>query len=286
MDAPRRSDTALDALAHAAGRIFRPLVRILLRHNVSFKTCSDWLRWCYADVAYREFRIPGRKPTKSRVAVLTGLTRVDVNQLLSTPSPEQTPQQEQYHRAALVLSGWAHDPAFRRDGEPLPVLPFEADGETPSFSQLAARHSGGAPARAVLDELERNGAVKIRDDRTIELVRTRYIARADEADLQTAEIFGMASGDLIETIAHNWAPDQDEKRLQLLVYNRSIHPDLAKEARARIEDAARALAEEVDELLYDYEQKSRELDPAEDTDPVRLGLGLYAIHDSPEPRDD
>ena len=289
MDARAGTATTLDALARAAIRIFRPLVRILLRHNVSYRTCADWLRWCYADVAHREFRLPDRKPTKSRVAVLTGLTRVDVNQLLATPAPDQVPQQEQYHRAALVLSGWANDPEFRADGKPLPALPFEAGPEAaddaPSFSRLVARHSGGAPARAVLDELERNGAVTLDDDRTVRLVRTRYISRADDADLQTCEIFGMACGDLIETIAHNWQPDRPDKRLQLVVYNRNIHPALVEEARERIETASRALAEQVDEWLYQYEQQSRELDGADDARPTRLGLGLYSIL-PPEPNDD
>lgn len=274
------SMTRLDTLARAAMQIFRPLVRILIRHNVSFKTCADWLRWCYADVAYQDFRIPGRKPTKSRVAVLTGLTRVDVNQLLSQPAPDEVPQQEQYHRAALVLSGWANDRAFRADGAPLATLPFDSEDDVPSFSSLVARHSGGAPARAVLDELERNGAVRVREDRTIELVRTRYIARADDADLQTAEIFGMATGDLITTIAHNWKQENGDRYLQLVVYNRDIHPDLADEARSRIENAARELAEQVDEWLYHYEERSRERGMDEDLDPVRLGLGLYTVKDS------
>ena len=283
--------TKLDSLARAAVRIFRPLVRILVRHNVSYKTCADWLRWCYADVAYRDFRLPGRKPTKSRVAVLTGLTRVDVNQLLAQPAPDEVPQQEQYHRAALVLTGWANDAEFRADGAPLPALPFDADDDRPSFSRLVARHSGGAPARAVLDELQRNGAVRVLDDRTIELVRTRYIARADDADLQTAEIFGMATSDLITTIAHNWQQDDRDRYLQLVVYNRDIHPDLADEARAKIENAARALAEQVDEWLYHFEEASRERGLDEDRDPVRLGLGLYTVKDSendssPQPHDD
>lgn len=290
MDA-RTTLTTLDSLARAAIRIFRPLVRILIRHDVSYKTCADWLRWCYADVAHTDFRIPGRKPSKSRVAVLTGLTRVDVHQLLAQPAPDEVPQEEQYHRAALVLSGWANDAAFRADGAPLPTLPFDADGDRPSFSRLVARHSGGAPARAVLDELQRNGAVKVLEDRTIELVRTRYIAKADADDLQTAEIFGMATSDLITTIAHNWQQDNGDRYLQLVVYNRDIHPDLADEARAKIEAAARELAERVDEWLYHYEEASRERGLDEDSTPIRLGLGLYTVKDSenvstPQPHDD
>jgi hypothetical protein len=279
MDMATKRTTTLDALARAAVRIFRPLVRILLRHNVSYKTCADWLRWCYADVAYRDFALPNRKPTKSRVAVLTGLTRVDVNQLLAQPAPDEVAQRENYHRAALVLSGWANDPEFASGGKPLPALPFEAEDDDPSFSRLVAHHSGGAPARAVLDELERNGAVCVRADRSIELVRTRYITRAATSDIQTADIFGMSCGELIGTIDHNWRPEQPDKRLQLLVYNRNIDPDLKAEARTRIETAARELAEEIDALLYEHESRSRtDAEPEADADSgktFQLGLGLY-----------
>jgi len=275
MDMSTNRTTTLDALARAAVRIFRPLVRILLRHNVSYKTCADWLRWCYADVAYRDFALPNRKPTKSRVAVLTGLTRVDVNQLLAQPAPDEVAQQENYHRAALVLTGWANDPAFARGGKPLPTLPFEADGDEPSFSRLVAHHSGGTPARAVLDELERNGAVRVRVDRSIELVRTRYITPAANSDIQTADIFGLSCGELIGTIDHNWRPEQDDTRLQLLVYNRNIDPELKAEARARIEQASRELAEQIDALLYEHESRSTTDEQADAADSIQLGLGLY-----------
>jgi len=278
--------TTLDALARAAMRVFRPLVRILLRHNVSYKTCAEWLRWCYADVAWNEFPAPGRKQSKSRVAVLTGLTRIDVHQLLATPAPNEVEQQEQHHRAALVLSGWANNPEFRGDdGAPLPQLPFEAGAGEPSFSELVNQHSGGTPARAVLDELERIGAVRVRPDRTIELVRSRYVTQANDNDINYSQIFGMACGELIETICHNWHPDQDDKRLQLLVYNRDIHPRLAGEARERIENAARELAEHVDALLYEYETRSSELHPNDESEPDRqcVGVGLYYFEPAPNP---
>ena len=274
MDA-QSGTTTLDALARAAVRIFRPLVRIMLRNNVSYKTCAEWLRWCYADVAYNEFALPGRKQSKSRVAVLTGLTRIDVNQLLSQPSPDSVPQEEQYVRSGLVLTGWANDPEFRASGKPMKKLPFEADDDAPSFSKLVSRHSGGAPARAVLDELERNGAVRVLADRTIELIRTRYIGKADKTDIDYAEIFGMSCSTLIETICYNWTPELDDKRLQLLVYNRSIHPDLVGPAKVKIESASRELAEQVDQWLYEFETRSGELPDVTDAQRMRLGLGLY-----------
>ena len=269
--------STLDALAKAAIRVFRPFVRILLRHNVSYKTCAEWLRWCYADVANREFSPPGRKQSKSRIAVLTGLTRIDVNNLLAMPAPHKAHQEEHYHRAGLVLSGWANDPAFQNEQGRISVLPFESDDDaSPSFSQLVARHSGGAPARAVLDELVLNGAVKVLPDRQIELLRTRYITQTEDIDIDYCQIFGLACGELIETIAHNWQPDQHEKRLQLIVYNRSIHPRLLGEAKQRLETATRELAEQADQWLYEFETRSDEIDQAGPrSDRARVGIGMY-----------
>ncbi|MDT8439290.1 MAG: DUF6502 family protein [Wenzhouxiangellaceae bacterium] len=283
MTANSARKTATDALAAAAVRIFRPLVRILLRHNVSYKTCADWLRWCYADVAWKEFGVPGRKPTKSRVAILTGLTRIDVQQLLEMPPPDEIEQHERHHRAGLVLTGWASDARFHDGDAPIAVLPFESDDGVPSFSELVSRHSGGTPARAVLDELERNGAVEVLPGRHVRLKRTRYITQAADQDITYADIFGHSTGALVETIDHNWRPDVTDKRLQFLVYNREIHPELVASAQREIEDGARELAERIDQTLYDYEQRSDILQ--RDPDPPRqtVGLGLYFFEHPSKP---
>lgn len=267
--------TLLDALSRTAIRIFRPLVRILLRHNVSYKTCAEWLRWCYADVAWREFALPGRKQSKSRVAVLTGLTRVDVQHLLDQPAPDQIPQQEQYHRAALVLSGWAHDADFQRDGGPIPEVPFESTNGEPSFTLLVQRHSGGATPRAVLDELVRSGAVDLTDDRRVRLLRTRYVAPATDGDMETAKIVGLSAGTLLDTIDHNWRPDQQDKRLQLVVYNTEIPEDLVPAAREQLENAARELSDRLDRMLSEFEHQASSSGQSPDTPRQTVGLGLY-----------
>jgi len=277
MDDQSAKVSTLDALARAAVLIFRPLVRILLRHDVSYKTCAEWLRWCYADVAYNEFGLPGRKQSKSRVAVLTGLTRVDVNHLLDTPAPDQVHQREHYHRGTLVLTGWAADSRFHADGKPIARLPFEAEDDAPSFSRLVALHSGGAPARAVLDELERNGAVEVHADRSVELKRTQFLSRPSKNDIDTAEIVGQSCGRLLETIEHNWRPDHEETRLQLLVYNRAIHPRLVPEALREIENAGRELINRTDEALYRYEARSNELAETDDAARQEIGLGVYSF---------
>ncbi|VAW48921.1 hypothetical protein MNBD_GAMMA03-80 [hydrothermal vent metagenome] len=47
------------AIATTAVKIFSPLVRILLRNGVAYKTAAKWLRWTYAEVARKELKLPG-----------------------------------------------------------------------------------------------------------------------------------------------------------------------------------------------------------------------------------
>jgi hypothetical protein len=48
----------------------------------------------------------------SRIAILTGLTRKEVQRLLTNPEARDTTSEEQYNRAARVIGGWLKDPAF------------------------------------------------------------------------------------------------------------------------------------------------------------------------------
>src|SRR5436190_1238040 len=66
-----------------------------------------------------------------------------------------------YNSAARVLTGLIRYSHFHNEkGRPRPL---EVTGEA-GFSELVKRHSGDMPARAVLDELLRVGAVRQRAD--------------------------------------------------------------------------------------------------------------------------
>lgn len=270
----------LDTLAAAAVRIFRPLVKILLRHGVSYRTCSEWLRWCYVDVAEREFQLPGRKQTKSRIAVLTGLTRVDVDRILRMPPPHHTEQDEQYHRAARVLTAWAYEPRYRNAaGQPL-ELDFDCtDG--PGFSELVNQYSGGTPPRAVMDELERIGCIEILPERKIRLIREQFVTANDEQDLVNMGILGMSAGRLLNTIEYNLRPEVEKRRLQLMVLNHKIPVAQLPMIKKNLESRSRELVREVDAWLYQQVGDEHPIDDTE-THYARAGLGLYYFEEEDE----
>lgn len=265
----------------ALTRIMRPLVRILLRNSVPFKACADMIKWVYADVAMREFGLPGRKPTKSRVAVITGLSRKEVDRLLKLPKPAEQEEQKRWHRATRVLSGWAQDPDFQnRSGRPLQILP---EGEAISFQTLVERYSGGTTLRSVLDEVLRVGAVSQNPSTgRLKLINPYYLTHADQHELQKLDVLGLSAGDLIDTIEHNIQPDQRDPRFQRLVIQRGLSPAQAKQARAHIRRRAQELANEIDAYLVDLARE-------EDEDPERierLGLGLYYYQTGSKPHED
>ena len=146
------------ALSDAARSILRPLVRVLLRNGIPYAAFADTVRRVYVEVAEREFTLPGRKQTVSRISTVTGLTRKEVARIQSMEAAAPATPAERFNRPARVIGGWVRDRRYHgKRGQPadLPI-----DGETGSFSALVREFSGDIPPRAIADELARVGAIE------------------------------------------------------------------------------------------------------------------------------
>ncbi len=262
------SDQIRTALIQALVMLFRPLARFALRHGLSFRACSDLLKWCFVDVAYREFGVDGKKNSKSRVAVITGITRVEVDRVLKMPSPAEISREEKYNRATRVLTGWAEDPSFQDDeGKPM-ILPFSAGNDMPSVESLVYRYSGGTPARPVLDELIRVGCVREVAAKQYELVKRFYVPVSEEGLAEKMHILGFSVQTLMETLAHNLEPGQKQPRFQRIVLRRDLSPELLEQVEAHLRTAGQDFANQIDHQLSELPN------PAQ-TDSATAGIGLY-----------
>lgn len=171
---------ARDALIRLAVALLRPVIRILLRYNLSYPEMNQICRWLYVDVCMREreFYIPRRKRQfKARVACLTGLSRKEVLRLHNSPPPEANPELESCNRAARVLAGWMTDPAYRDASGQLARLDFRSDSSAQSFAELVQAYSGDIPPRAVLDELLRAGNCEMDASGVIRVINPVYLTR-------------------------------------------------------------------------------------------------------------
>lgn len=270
-DAPTRH-----AIESAVMRLLRPLVRLLLRHAVPFATFEALAKQVYVDVAMQDFALDDKKPSQSRASILTGLTRKEVQRLVATPYLPGTEVVERYNRAARVMTGWIRDTdTTTRDGEPLP-LPM--DGEA-SFSALVKRHSGDMPARAVLDELLRTGAVRWRDDGRLEPVARAYVPQP--GSLEILGILGSDVADLVQTIAHNLEAAPNERRFQRKVMYHAIPVSVLPAFRAQSAAHAQTLLERLDRWLASHDDDAPAQGP--DVPRARVGVGIHYFEERLDP---
>ncbi len=256
------------AIASAIVRILRPMVRMLLRNNIPYGTFADLAKWVYVDVAFKEFGVPGRKQTISRVSTITGLTRKEVKRLKELPEPDDLGASERYNRAGRVLTGWIKDPRFLDSNGNPKELPFEGSGE--SFARLVREYSGDIPPRAILDEMIRVGVVELKN-RKVRLLSKGYIVSKSEID--KLGIMGTDVSELISTIYHNITSDPSEAFLQRKVSYDNIPEEAVHELRKRLKKMGEEFIENVDQLLSGYD---RDINPyVKGTGRKKIGLGIF-----------
>ena len=255
-------------LTAALRQLLRPLFRVLLRQSMSFVAFEELAKRVYVEVAMNEFAIEGKKPSISRASILSGLTRKEVQRLLAEAPGYEGDSGERYNRAARVLTGWTRDTEFLgEDGEPR-ALPF--DGET-GFAALVRRYSGDMPARAVLDELVRVGAVRRREDGQHELVTRAYVPQRSAAD--KLAILGVDVADLVATIGHNMEHGEADPRFQRKVMYHSIPVTALPAFRKLAAAQGQALLERLDRWLLAHDSDI----PADGSGPERrrVGVGIH-----------
>jgi len=257
-------------LTLAVIRILRPIVRVLIRHEMSHAEFSELARRAYVQEAYAHFGIEGRKMTYSRVAVLTGLSRKEVVRLVNIDASELKPSSTP-NRAVRVIDGWLRDPEFQTAGKPK-NLPLQ--GETGSFAALVARYSGDITLGAVVDELERVGVVERPDKDTVVMASNGYIPHEDE--LEKVHIMSVCTADLLTTAVHNLDAEPELRRFQRQLTYTEVPESVAHDFR---EEAATRSAHLLEDLQAFLSSRTAHNSTTTKTEPVhRVGLGIY-YHD-------
>jgi len=133
------------------------------------------------------------------------------------------------------------------------------------------------PARAVLDELLRIGAVRQRDDGLIEPVARGYVPQRSSAD--KLRMLGTDVADLIDTIDHNIEHGTDDPRFQRKVMYDGIPADALPTFRRWSATFAQALLEKLDRWLA--ARDAADPNQAGSGPYVRVGVGIYYFEGPP-----
>jgi hypothetical protein len=263
-------DSPQDAIARAARRILRPLVRQLIHHGLTFPDVTKLLKRVFVEVAEEEGKLPGRKLSDSRVSLITGIPRKEVASLRGLPPDERSLPLEA-HFATRLIGRWTTDPRYLTpDGHPQ-ILPFESEDDSPTFSELVKSVGGDLPARAVLDELVRVGAAEVSRARDITLLTQRYVPAA--GTLEKIDMLGEDAEELIATIGHNILSPPDEAHFQQKIVYDNVGSRGVPVLRRELRRMADAFLTRVDRLMASYDRDRNPEAPGGDR--VRVVMGAH-----------
>ena len=258
-------------LTQALYRILKPLVRILHRKGVAFGEFSQLVKQVYVEVSEDVLTASGERPTTSRIAIVTGLTRKEVAQLRQLDQVIEESTNSRYNRGARVMTGWLQDTDFLDTAGKPARLPLH--GNVGSFSALVSRYSGDMPYRAMLQEMARVGAVDVDEaSAQVQLLGAGYIPHTDE--LEKFAILGTDVAALIDTIDHNLTTHD---RRQLHFQRKVSYDNLPEEAlpafKAMVNQDGLDLLIKFNEWLA---TQDRDSNPSlEGTGRMRAGVGIY-----------
>jgi hypothetical protein len=196
---PESPQPMLAAIRH----ILRPLVRLLLSHGITFPVFCDMVRSVYIKVAEEEFKLADKAQTDSRVSLLTGIHRREVNRLRNEHLEEITLPQHA-SMSALLLSIWSGHPEYvDEQGMPVPLPRLASKGGGRSFESLVQSISKDFRARVVLDEWLRQGIVRLDEDDSVHLIAEAF---AQPQDMEEKVFyFGQNIHDHMAATVHNLA---------------------------------------------------------------------------------
>jgi predicted XRE-type DNA-binding protein len=256
-------------LLAAYRRLLKPLVRILIRNGVPFGEFADVAKGVYIEVVASDFKVPKRKMSQARIAILTGLTRKEVARLISDKAEGKQELRSNHDRVTRVLTGWHTDAKYTGPyGMPLELLFEGQDGH--SFSGLVQKYSGDMAARAMLDELLRIGAVRETEQGWYKVLTRTYMPVVDEMD--SLDRLASVIRNFINTIDRNINEPDPAKRLferHVFADNGIKEKDLPK-FREFIKKRAQLLIAETDNWLAQLEQPDEA-----DKNIINTGLGIF-----------
>jgi hypothetical protein len=273
------TDSVKQTLLAAFRVLMGPLVRILLRQGISFAEFSEVAKAVYVEIALRDFKVVGRKTTRTRIAVITGLTRKEVKRVIDEGVKERYELKTNYNRLGRVLVGWHTDPDFTGPyGLPLELQYEAASSDELTFSALVKRHSGDMSPRSILDELIRVGAVRETDAGWYRVLRREYIPEAQ--GVHNFERVGAVIRSFINTVDTNMTKTAPGKGI---FERRAVADDgIRKQDVAKFDRYLRSRCQEMLEEIDNWLTNLPKPDIDKGDEIVRTGVGVYHYMTSEE----
>lgn len=248
--------------------LFRKIVRLLIG-TISFPALAELLKSIYVEEAKRKLKKSGTKPTKSALALITGLdTRVVSSLLKENQDPGFIPVSANPENSLIDI--WSSDESFidQNSGEPA-ILPVEGKGRT--FQSLVLRAIGrNITIKTVLDRLLAGGTVRIIEDDIprVELI-SRFYNPISSDYAKSTEVGLLESSRVLSAVLYNTQCEKEQRVPQQGRWTYRLHPNNYKQFRREVRQLLDKQIEEGDALLEKFEE------PQKKPGQITVGIGWY-----------
>jgi len=263
------------AITEVLPLLLRKIVRLLVG-AISFPALVDMLRTIYVEEGKKKLDRSGAKPTKSALALITGLDTRVVSAVIQQGTKTEKSTAAVNPELALI-DMWNSDPFFQDPSTgTAAVLPIEGKGRT--FQSLVLKSIGrNVTNKTVLDRLLTGGTVKIVQDdvERVELVSKVYNPISSDY-ARSLEVGLLESSRVLSAVIHNIKSEPDLRVPQQGRWTYRLDPKNFIEFRKRARELLDRQIKEGDELLEEFEEKEKK--PGQ----LTVGIGWYQWGDLPD----
>jgi hypothetical protein len=251
-------------LNKALKTLLAPLVRLLIKKQVSLSSLTEIIKSVYVDVAEQDFAIKGKPLTDSRINLLTGVHRKDVKRLRGLAHDDSPSERLSINH--LMLGTWLGDERYQQARG---CLPFQGDISFESLANSISRKN--IRASSILENWLEMGWLLADESGLLHLqVEQIHASQVSEDQLY---FFAHNMADHLATGTHNLS--ENNKHLERAVFYNQLSPQSIDE----LECISR---EKATELLLEINQQALKLqlqDEAHKEAKYRFRLGCYFYRD-------
>jgi hypothetical protein len=255
------------ALIKAVNMLCTPLVRLLIEKGITFPQFRELMKELYVEVANEQFSLDDKKPSDSRIFVLTGIHRKDIKRIR-----QQSEQDDQQINSSASLSGeiiarWSSMPEYLDDkGKPRQLLKI-GKGNDAGFDQLVSSVSKDVRSRVILEEWLRLNIIRLKDDYVV-LNRSAFVTNKEFKEM--AYYLGHNVHDHMASCVNNIL-EEDEPMLERSVYYASLTESSVNKLKATASKKGNDLLQ----LLNKQAIKLYDADKHKADATYRMRLGVY-----------
>lgn len=268
-------DPIREATIRALKCVVDPLVDLMFDGGITVHELCALIRERSVRTAAVRLTKDGGHESKARLAIITGLPRSAVSEILSTAESSGKDSHGQ-HPARKILAAWYEDSRFLTAlGDPAVLTIF---GKRRSFEYLMAIYAAGIPVRAMLDELIQIDAVEV-----ISSQRLRAKSRVPiftGVNSSAIGAIGERTRDLLGTLKHNLRPSS-KPLFEGTVLFEDVDPEAVPLIRREIEEQGATFIQSANSLF----SRAR-IKPSRSTSKLprkrRVGMTVYYFQDPDE----